>query len=117
MVQITPGRIEVTRSYTVSDVEPVRDSARCPIDPDEVIVRFANYDGTLRATSVVIKGRRTRGAKTFGRYKQGGYSIHPDGTVEADYRGDEPPRWVQDVVDRAVAEQLSGVGGLMAVIA
>lgn len=111
MATITPGRIEIDRSYAITDAAPVLDSARCPIDPDKAIVRFSVAGGgALRATYVVVKGKRLRGARTLGRYKQGGWSIRTDGTVEPDYRGGTPAAWVQDVVDRAITEQHAGFG-------
>lgn len=99
----TLKQVEINLVYTVSDVEPVRDSAGCPINPDEVTVSFRSRSGQLRPTFIEIMGRRLRGAKTAGTYNRGGFSIQDDGTVEPDYRRGVPPAWVQAAVDQAIA--------------
>jgi len=111
MAEITNKAVEVTRRYTVEGMDPVPDSARCPLDPEEVTVSFRTRYGTVpHAAYIAIKGRRLRGKKTIGTYNQGGYSIRPDGTVEPHYKTGEPPAWVQEIVNRSIAEHAAGFG-------
>lgn len=111
MKEIVSVGVAVDRFYAVIDVEPVPDSARCPLDPSEVTVRFRAYaNSPLRATYVTVKGRRLRGAKTKGTFNQGGYSVLPDGTVEPDYKTGAAPAWVQEIVTQSIAEHAAGVG-------
>jgi hypothetical protein len=109
---VNASHINVDRFYLVSGMEPVPDSARCPLDPTDAWVSFRSYtaDQPLRACSVSIKGRRLRGAKTIGTFNQGWYSIRPDGSVEPDDKTGDAPTWVQELVDRAISEHTAGVG-------
>lgn len=104
MTEITRSRVDVERVYKVSGAEPVRDSARCPIDPSGATVSFVIRNGKTRAQSIVITGKRLRGAKTVGTYSRGYYGIRPDGSVESHYRTGDPPQWVTDVVRQAITD-------------
>ncbi len=111
MGHITAGSIDVDRRYTVSDMEPVRDSAGCPLDPTAAVVRFRARRGReLAVVGVEVEGNRMRGLKTKGTHNRGYYTVQVDGTVEPHYRYGDAPDWVQDVVNRALADHAVGVG-------
>ncbi len=112
MSAVAYAGITVHRYYTVSGMEPVPDSARCPLDPTDAHVLFQSdrLVDPPRAVGVRIGGRRLRGAKTKGTYNQGYYSVLADGTVLPDDKTGPAPAWVQEVVDRAIAEHAAGFG-------
>lgn len=111
MAHIGFNGISVHRFYTVSDAEPVPDSARCPLDPTEAVVIFQSHTlaGPLRVIGIRVIGKRLRGEKTKGTRNEGYYSVVRD-VVKPDDRTGSPPAWVQQVVDRAVAEHAAGIG-------
>ncbi len=109
MKEVASCGVAVDRFYAVAGMDPVPDSSRCPIEPAEVTVRFRAGSSALCATYVTIKGRRLRGAKTKGTFNMGGYGVLPDGTVEPDHRTGAAPEWVQEIVDRAIAEHNAGL--------
>lgn len=106
MGHVSFNSISITRFYTVSGMEPVPDSARCPLDPTEAEVLFQSdrLVDLPRAVVVRIGGKRLRGEKTKGTYSRGYYSVLPDGTVVPDDKTGPAPAWVQEIVTRAIAE-------------
>lgn len=107
---ITPTAVEVGRRFRVSGVEPVPDTAGCPLDPEDAVVTFREINGVLRATYVAVRGKRMRGAKTAGTYNRAGYGVDANGNIEPHYRRGMPPPWVQQVVDQAIEHQAAGRG-------
>jgi len=117
MGKILGSGISVDRCYTVTEMESVRDSAGCPLDPTAATVRFRAYRGAeIAVVGIEIAGRRLRGLKTKGTMNRAYFSVRPDGTVEPDHKYGEAPAWVSQVVSHALAEHAAGAGLIPAAV-
>ncbi len=110
MRKILGNGVSVDRHYTVTEMDPVRDSVGCPLDPTAATVRFHAYCGAeIAVVGIEIEGRRLRGLKTKGTMNRAYFSVRPDGTVKPHHKYGEAPVWVWQVVSQAIAEHGAGL--------
>lgn len=88
------GAVRLELHYDVADAEAMRDNNGSMFVPETATVSFV--DG--RPSYINAKGRRV----SSGRYTAGGFGIEADGSIRADHRGYEPPRWMVETVEKAM---------------